>query len=68
MPGDPIPPPGAHAFNRSHLEFSDDGVVSATTPAISVSSLSQVHLGTKNVDFQMERYTFKRRADGKLSP
>merc|ERR1712072_1353950 len=24
----------------------------------------QVHLGTKNVDFQMEKYTFKRRADG----
>merc|ERR1712031_145734 len=24
----------------------------------------QVHLGTKNVDFQMERYTFKRRPDG----
>jgi small subunit ribosomal protein SAe len=24
----------------------------------------QVHLGTKNVDFQMERYTYKRRADG----
>jgi small subunit ribosomal protein SAe len=24
----------------------------------------QVHLGTKNVDFQMERYTFKRRQDG----
>merc|ERR1712216_629272 len=23
-----------------------------------------VHLGTKNVDFQMERYTFKRRPDG----
>ena len=23
-----------------------------------------MHLGTKNVDFQMERYTFKRRADG----
>jgi len=24
----------------------------------------KVHLGTKNVDFQMERYTFKRRPDG----
>jgi len=24
----------------------------------------QVHLGTKNVDFQMERYTYKRRPDG----
>jgi small subunit ribosomal protein SAe len=24
----------------------------------------QVHLGTKNVDFQMEKYTYKRRADG----
>jgi len=24
----------------------------------------QVHLGTKNVDFQMEKYTFKRRPDG----
>merc|ERR1712070_583419 len=24
----------------------------------------QCHLGTKNVDFQMEKYTFKRRADG----
>merc|ERR1712031_127516 len=24
----------------------------------------QVHLGTKNVDFQMEKYTYKRRPDG----
>ena len=29
----------------------------------------QVHLGTKNCDFQMERYTYKRRAsDGELAP
>ena len=26
----------------------------------------QVHLGTKNVDFQMEKYTFKRRHDGDI--
>lgn len=28
---------------------------------------ADVHLGTKNCDFQMERYVFKRRSDG-LSP
>ena len=25
---------------------------------------AEVHLGTKNCDFQMERYVFKRRSDG----
>lgn len=25
---------------------------------------ADVHLGTKNCDFQMERYVFKRRTDG----
>jgi small subunit ribosomal protein SAe len=25
---------------------------------------ADVHLGTKNCDFQMERYAFKRRSDG----
>lgn len=25
---------------------------------------AEVHLGTKNCDFQMERYVFKRRNDG----
>lgn len=25
---------------------------------------AEVHLGTKNCDFQMERYVFKRRTDG----
>lgn len=30
---------------------------------------ADVHLGTKNCDFQMERYVFKRRSDGiDLSP
>lgn len=28
---------------------------------------AEVHLGTKNCDFQMERYVFKRRNDGILS-
>lgn len=27
---------------------------------------SEVHLGTKSVDFQMQRYVFKRRSDGYL--
>ena len=27
---------------------------------------AEVHLGTKNCDFQMERYVFKRRNDGIL--
>lgn len=27
---------------------------------------AEVHLGTKNCDFQMERYVFKRRNDGTL--
>ena len=27
---------------------------------------AEVHLGTKNIDFQMERYVFKRRNDGML--
>lgn len=27
---------------------------------------ADVHLGTKNCDFQMERYIFKRRNDGNL--
>lgn len=27
---------------------------------------AEVHLGTKNCDFQMERYVFKRRNDGAL--
>jgi hypothetical protein len=28
---------------------------------------AEVHLGTKNCDFQMERYVFKRRNDGILA-
>jgi hypothetical protein len=28
---------------------------------------ADVHLGTKNCNYQMERYVFKRRDDGKLS-
>lgn len=28
---------------------------------------ADVHLGTKNCDFQMERYVFKRRTDGQSS-
>lgn len=28
---------------------------------------AEVHLGTKNCDFQMERYVFKRRNDGIVS-
>lgn len=28
---------------------------------------AEVHLGTKNCDFQMERYVFKRRNDGVLT-
>lgn len=28
---------------------------------------AEVHLGTKNCDYQMERYVFKRRNDGTLS-
>ncbi|KAL9271237.1 Small ribosomal subunit protein uS2-like protein [Drosera capensis] len=45
----------------------------ATTPARALSQkeldiqmmlAAEVHLGTKNCDFQMERYVFKRRADG----
>ena len=29
---------------------------------------ADVHLGTKNCDFQMERYVFKRRSDGNTKP
>ena len=29
---------------------------------------ADVHLGTKNCDFQMERYVFKRRTDGMFFP
>ena len=29
---------------------------------------ADVHLGTKNCDFQMERYVFKRRSDGNTNP
>ena len=29
---------------------------------------ADVHLGTKNCDFQMERYAYKRRSDGTSSP
>ncbi|KAK7847585.1 small ribosomal subunit protein uS2 [Quercus suber] len=44
----------------------------AATPAqlsqkekdIQMMLASHVHLGTKNIDFQMERYVFKRRSDG----
>lgn len=46
----------------------------AATPAqlsqkekdIQMMLASHVHLGTKNIDFQMERYVFKRRSDGRF--
>ena len=28
----------------------------------------EVHIGTRNVDFQMERYVWRRRADGVFPP
>ena len=33
---------------------------------IQIMLAAEVHLGTKNCDFQMERYAFKRRNDGTL--
>ncbi|KAL0385375.1 UNVERIFIED_CONTAM: 40S ribosomal protein SA [Sesamum radiatum] len=39
-------------------------VLSTKESDIRMMLASEVHLGTKNCDFQMERYVFKRRNDG----
>lgn len=44
-------------------------VLSQKEADIQMMLAADVHLGTKNCDFQMERYVFKRRSDGlDLSP
>jgi small subunit ribosomal protein SAe len=39
-------------------------VLSQKEQDIQMMLAADVHLGTKNCDFQMERYVFKRRSDG----
>jgi small subunit ribosomal protein SAe len=39
-------------------------ILSPTEDDITKMLMAKVHLGEKNVDFQMEQYVFKRRADG----
>lgn len=64
----------------SNLSFRCFEAAMATTTAAPPRQLSdkeadiqmmlaaEVHLGTKNCDFQMERYVFKRRNDGSNPP
>lgn len=42
------------------------GQLSQKEADIQMMLSADVHLGTKNCDYQMERYVFKRRNDGKL--
>ena len=65
-----------HSFSfssqKSKSEQASMENAAAATPAqlsqkekdIQMMLASHVHLGTKNIDFQMERYVFKRRSDG----
>lgn len=41
-------------------------VLSQREQDIQMMLAADVHLGTKNCDFQMERYVYKRRTDGKI--
>lgn len=43
------------------------GQLSEKEADIQMMLSADVHLGTKNCNYQMERYVFKRRNDGKLS-
>lgn len=45
---------------------SGQKVLSSKEADIQMMLAAEVHLGTKNCDYQMERYAFKRRNDGKL--
>jgi small subunit ribosomal protein SAe len=43
------------------------GALSQSEQDIQMMLAADVHLGTKNCDFQMERYVFNRRTDGMIS-
>jgi small subunit ribosomal protein SAe len=43
------------------------GTLSLSEQDIQMMLAADVHLGTKNCDFQMERYVFNRRTDGMIS-
>jgi ribosomal protein S2 len=47
---------------------SSSRILSQKEADIQMMLAAEVHLGTKNCDFQMERYVFKRRNDGIYFP
>ncbi|RZB97137.1 40S ribosomal protein SA isoform B [Glycine soja] len=61
-PPPPLLPPGAMAATDSSAASSRQ--LSQRETDIQMMLAADVHLGTKNCDFQMERYVFKRRTDG----
>lgn len=64
-PPPPLLPPGAMAAADSSAAPSHQ--LSQRETDIQMMLAADVHLGTKNCDFQMERYVFKRRTDGHCS-
>lgn len=46
------------------MATQDVRTLSTKEADIQMMLAAEVHLGTKNCDFQMERYAFKRRNDG----
>ena len=55
-------PCGALSHHRRALSLTSPPPLATSLALATTTSL--VHLGTKNIDFQMERYVFKRRSDG----
>lgn len=45
---------------------ASSGQLSQMEADIKMMCAAEVHLGTKNCNYQMERYVFKRRNDGKF--
>ncbi|RDY11977.1 40S ribosomal protein SA, partial [Mucuna pruriens] len=62
VPTPPLLPPGAMIAADSDAAPSRQ--LSQKEADIQMMLAADVHLGTKNCDFQMERYVFKRRTDG----
>lgn len=60
---------GCHRLDNHTLPLPSEwyisiGLSQGCVADIQLMLAAQCHLGTKNLDFQMERYVFKRRNDG----
>jgi small subunit ribosomal protein SAe len=50
--------------NAARIAAATTMVLSQKEADVQMMLAADVHLGTKNCDFQMERYVWKRRSDG----